>query len=291
MKYRPDESTLISWMYGELDETERSKVEGWFNENPAELQRIQQMQSVRDVMSNAADKEVIAPPVVVDHGPQVVPIWRTSYFRISMSIAASFLLIIVAGKLLGPEISYKNNELKISFASGKSEEKIIPQNIVDPSANQDNNQLTQAEIQEMINASLRSTEERIDKRLTANQAKLDKTVRTALASAPLEMDSLANRLSEASEIQVRAFVTTLRDENLTMMRQYLELSSTEQRAYMENLLVDFSKWQQEQRNQDLQVLLTRVNSIEHNTNQLKEETEQILASIISNSGASQKQSN
>src|SRR5688572_22159311 len=110
MKYRPDESTLISWMYGELDDAERAKVDAYFSENPEELKKIQQMQSVRQVMSSIADKEVIAPPVIHDHSQRVVPIWKTSYFRASISIAASFILIIVAGKLLGTEVSYANRE-------------------------------------------------------------------------------------------------------------------------------------------------------------------------------------
>ena len=284
MKYRPDESTLISWMFGELDVAERTKVEAFFAENPDELRKVQQMQSVRDVMSSVAEKEVIAPPVIHDSQPHVLPIWKMSYFRMSMSIAASFILIIVAGKLLGPEISLGNGELRISFGgSGNIEPALLVEDDRKP-------ELTQADVQEMINASIRSSEERVDQQLSATQTRLDNTVRTALASSPSNMDSLVNRLSRASESQVRAFVTGLRDENLQLMTQYLHLSSTEQRAYMENLLVDFSKWQQEQRSQDLQLLLARVNSIENNTNQLKEETEQILASIISNSGVSEKQS-
>ena len=290
---------MISWIYGELDETERAKVEAFFAENPDELRKVQQVQSVRQVMSSVADKEVISPPVIHDDQPRVLPIWKTSYFRMSMSIAASFILIIVAGKLLGTEVNLGNGELRVSFGGTKAHQVVGDPDSSSGQANNDHGQrnasdndqdLTQADVQDMINASIRSSEERVGQQLSATQARLDNTVRTALTASPSNMDSLANRLSRASESQVRAFVTDLRDENLQLMTQYLQLSSTEQRAYMENLLVDFSKWRQEQRSQDLQILLTRVNSIENNTNQLKEETEQILASIIANSGVSEKQS-
>jgi hypothetical protein len=283
MKYRPDESTLISWMYGELDETERAKVEAFFSENPEELRKIRQVQAVRDVMANIGDKEVIAPPLIQEDHPRVVPIWNTASFRTAMSIAASFILIIVAGKLLGPEISYANNELRISFGPRGNQ----------PPADQVNQVqgMSPTEVQQMIDASVKGSEARIDERLVSAQARLDRTVRSAMTSAPAGIDSLAREMSKASESQIQTFVASLREDNLQMMRQYLELSASEQRAYMENLLVDFSKWQQEQRNQDMQILFTRVNSIENNTNQLKEETEQILASIISNSGVSEKQAN
>jgi hypothetical protein len=98
-------------------------------------------------------------------------------------------------------------------------------------------------------------------------------------------------MSRASQAQITAFVAGLREENMLMMKQYLDLSAGEQRTYMENLLVDFSKWQQEQRNQDLQLFQARMSSVEQNTNQLKQETEQILSSLISNAGIIEKNSN
>jgi len=52
--------------------------------------------------------------------------------------------------------------------------------------------------------------------------------------------------------------------------------------YVENLLVDFSKYLQEQRKQDLVFFQSRMSSIEKNSSQFKQETEQILSSIISN---------
>lgn len=272
---------MISWMYGELDETERLKVEAFFNENPDELKRMQQMQSVRSVMSSIRDKEVIAPPFIQDDQSRTVPIWNTTSFRIALSIAASFILIIVAARLVGMEVSYANRELRISFGAPVVREVTVPVN----------EGLSQKEVQEMINTSLQVSEARVGEQLTSAQQRLDRTVQRALASAPKGIDTLVLQASRASELQLRAFVTSLREENLQMMKQYLDLSSSEQRVYMEGLLVDFSKWQQEQRNQDLQILQTQVNSIERNTNQLKEETEQILASIISNSGVSEKQSN
>jgi hypothetical protein len=53
---------------------------------------------------------------------------------------------------------------------------------------------------------------------------------------------------------------------------------------MENMLVDFSNYLQEQRKQDMQFVQAKVNSLEKNNNQFKQETEQILTSLISNPG-------
>jgi hypothetical protein len=50
---------------------------------------------------------------------------------------------------------------------------------------------------------------------------------------------------------------------------------------MEELLIDFAKYMEQQHRNDLQVLQARLNSIEQNTDLFKHETEQILTSIIS----------
>jgi hypothetical protein len=71
-----------------------------------------------------------------------------------------------------------------------------------------------------------------------------------------------------------------------MVKSYFQLNSTEQKQYVEGLLVDFSKYLQQQRNDDLQVVETQLKSLQQNTDLFKQETEQILTSIISTVGTS-----
>jgi hypothetical protein len=283
MNYKPDEATLISWMYGDIDEATRAKVDQYFAEHPEALKSIRQLQSARDVMAHIADKEVIAPPVIMEDSARVVPLWRSGWFRAAASIAASFILILVAGKILGPDVSYANGELRISFnGQAQAQQHVQPQQ----------EGITTTQVQRMIDASVKGSEERVGEQIAANQTKYNELIRKSVQStASTQMDTLVRQISRASEGQIQVFVAGLREENLRLMRQYLELSASEQRTYMENLLVDFSKWQQEQRSQDLMLVQTRVASIEQNTNQLKQETEQILASLIATGGITGKNSN
>lgn len=283
MKYRPDEATLISWIYGDLDEAERAKVDTYLSENPEEMRRVRGMQFAIGAMSHAQDKEVIAPPLIMDDTTRVLPLWKNTWFRSAMSIAASFVLIVVAGRLLGPDISYNNGELLISFGNGKRE-----QGVQTPTQQSG---LTEADVRDMIDASVKVSEERMDQRLVSTQAKFNESLRRTSQATPSQVDTIVSRMSRASQAQISAFVAGLREENMLMMQQYLELSASDQRTYMENLLVDFSKWQQEQRNQDLLLFQARMNNVEQNTNQLKAETEQILASLITNSEVSANNSN
>jgi hypothetical protein len=75
-----------------------------------------------------------------------------------------------------------------------------------------------------------------------------------------------------------------REENLKLVKDYFTLSGGEQKQYVEGLLVDFAKYLQQQRKDDLQLVEMRLNNIEQNNNVFKEETEQILTSIITSVG-------
>jgi len=265
MNYKPDESTLISYLYGELSDKEKAKLENYFRQHPEELAKLRALSDVRDVMSHAQDKEVIAPPVFVDDS-NVRSLWQSSYFKISLGIAASILFLLVAGKILGPEISYSSGELKISFADKKVEQ---PAPI---------NSLTEEKVREMISSSLASNNE-AQKNLKKEDEK--RLMQSLVDMNSKKMDALAKNASLASREQVQAFVAGLQEQNLKLMKDYFQLSSTEQKKYMESLLTDFSGYLQEQRKQDLQLVQNQMSYYEKNNNQFKQETEQILTSLIS----------
>jgi len=278
MKYKPDEGTLIAYLYGELDAAESKLVMEYLNEHPEELKHLQGMVELKSLMKNVQDKEVIAPPIFGDLPMEQVVFWRTGHFKTMMNIAASIVLILVAARLIGPEISYSNGELRISF-NDVPKETDSPVQPKQPS-------LSVEEVQTMINSSLNKNNETIAATWEDNQKKMNQAISSNFASNSKRLDELMNVASQASQDQMRTFVAGLQEENLKLMKDYLQLSSNEQKTYVEALLVDFSKYLQEQRKQDFQVFQTRMSSIEKNTDQFKQETEQILASIISNPDAS-----
>jgi hypothetical protein len=271
MNYKPDEGALIAYLYGELDAEEAAKVQAHLKQNPEALKKLQQWGDVRKVISTVQDKEVIAPPIFMDDS-NTKPMWLSSYFKTVMSIAASLLLIMVAGKLMGTEINYAKGVLHISFGAKQE----VPQEIIPPS------HLTEEKVKEMIQSSLVMNNEVITANWTEDQKRLSQSIRQNLEQSSKKIDALMKTASDASQEQVRTFVASLQSENLKLMKDYLQLSSEDQKKYTESLLVDFSQYLKEQRRQDLMLLQTRVNSLEKNTDQFKQETEQLLATIISN---------
>jgi hypothetical protein len=267
MKYKPDDGTLITYLYGELDAAEAEKVKAYLDQHPEVQEQVMQWTEVREMLSYVQAKEVIAPPVFADGNPRHTAFWQKGAFRTWMSIAAAVVLILVAGRLIGPEISYSRGELRISFNKAST-----------PVENKD--ALTPDYVQEMINTALASNNTQLQTEWENNQRKLEQTINTNFAFHATRFNELMKTTTQASQDQVRAFVAGLQEDNLTKMKDFLRLSAKEQNAYVEALLVDFSKYLQEQRKQDFQLFQTRMAAIEMNTDQLKQETEQILASII-----------
>ena len=279
MNYKPDEATLMAYLYGELEVNEAEKVHAYLQQNPEALAKLQGFCNVRDLLGQVQTKEVIAPPIFMGDD-NVRPLWQATYFRAMVGIAASLLFLMVAGRLLGTEINYQQGELKISFG-GKKET---------PTMVNEMHSVTEEKVQAMIESSLSKNNEALTATWNEEQQKLSRSIATNLDMNSKKIDGLMKTATQATQEQVRGFVASLQNENLKLMKDYFQLSSTDQKKYMESLLADFSGYLKEQRKQDLMMVQTRVTSLEKNTDLFKQETEQILASIISSPGGKNKNS-
>ncbi|MBN8578578.1 MAG: hypothetical protein KF775_09685 [Cyclobacteriaceae bacterium] len=278
MNYKPDEGTLMAYLYGELDAATKEQVDLYLAEHPQARERLQHLAVVRKSLAALADVEVIAPPVFVAEEKRAF-FWSSRYLKIPMGIAASLLLLLLAGRFFGPEVKYAKGELLISFRATQQEE--VQAQL-----------LSAQEVQQMINNSLAQNNQAMVANWKESNLKLQESLHQNLQQSSARIDKLIGVASQASQDQVRTFVAGLQEENLKLMQDYFKLSAKDQQVYVENLLVDFTKYLQEQRKQDLVLFQARMNNIEKNTDQFKQETELILASIISNpEGAIKKVNN
>lgn len=274
MSYKPQEHDWLAYLYGELEGAEREKVEQYLLSSPEAREEYESFKNLRAVMGNIGDKEVIAPPIFIGDSKQVY-FWQTSVFKTVMSIAATLLLLMVVGKLTDIRVNASGNEFKISFG-----EPSVPREVPVQVAS-----IKAEDVQNMINASLQQNNTVMQISWKESQAQLDASIRQNLAKNSGKIDQLVREAATASQDQIRSYVSSLQTENVNMVKNYFELTSSEQKAYVENLLVDFAKYLKQQRNDDLQLVQTRLNSLEQNTSVFKEETQQILSSIITTVGA------
>ncbi|HEY9044531.1 MAG TPA: hypothetical protein VIN08_01485 [Ohtaekwangia sp.] len=278
MSYKPDQQDWMAYLYGELEGEEKEKMEHYLLSDANARKELERYQQLRKMLGAVEDKEVIAPPIVLGDSGQQRFIWNTPTFRTIASIAASLLIIMLVGKFTGTQVSLSGNEFKISF--GEPKKTAIP--VVESAPS-----LTATDVQQMINQSLDQNNIAMQASWKETQQKLDQSIRSNLASNSGKIDRLVKEASTASQEQIRQFVSTLQNQNTEVVKNYFQLSSTEQKKYIENLLVDFAKYLQQQRTDDMQLVQTRLKALEQNTDIFRQETEQILSSIITTVGATE----
>lgn len=277
MSYKPNEADWMAYLYGELEGVEREHMENYLAENVEARKELENLKTLQKLMHTVKDKEVIAPPIVME-GHKQRNLWDYPYAKTILSIAASLLLLMIAGRVTNTTISTDTTGLHISFGEPKKADPISTEPM-----------LTQTEVQQMINASLSQNNSAWEASLTSNRQQIDESIRKSFATSNKNnerLDALVKEVATASQEQIQRYVVSLQNENMKMMQNYMQLTSTEQKDYMENLLVDFSKYLQQQRNDDLRLLQTKITDVEQNSNLFKAETEQILTSLISNNGTS-----
>ncbi len=283
MAFNVTEQELMAYLYGELEGAEREAVERHLAEHPEARAEMERLKALRSLMSSVKDKEVIAPPLVLGEPPRR-RMRELPYVRTVMSIAASLLILMVAGKILGLHVAWSGNQLSIAFGTPVAEQ-IAPPSSATSSVPAS---VTQEKVQQMINASLEHNNVAMREGWESTQEKLNASITRNLNLNSEKIDRMMKASSAASQEEIRSFVASMQADNMKLVKNYFQMSATEQKQYIEGLLVDFSKYLQQERTNDLQLVQTQLNSLEKNTDQFKQETEQILTSIITSVGGSAK---
>jgi hypothetical protein len=268
MKTKISEATLMAYLYGELSATEKQEVEKHFQENPEAMREFKEMQAVKNTLGKITDKEVIAPPIFMDEKP-TISLWQSGFFRYVTGIAAAFMIMMIGAKMLDVKMKYSGNEFSISFGEAKKE-------TIAPGISPD-------QVQQMINASLNQNNNLVQESWNESQQKWSEALKKNSIFNSQQVNNMSKAVAKESQEEIRQFMETLRNENATALQDYIRLSSNDQKQYIETLLVDFSKYVQEQRKQDLNFVQTKINSIEEDNNLFRQEAGQILTSLVGNS--------
>ncbi|MBT1705659.1 anti-sigma factor family protein [Chryseosolibacter indicus] len=279
MSYKPDERDWMAYLYGELEGEEKDRFEQYLQTNIEAQNELLKYQQLRNLISHVDDKEVIAPPLVLGDNKQ--QFWDTPYVKTILSIAASLIIVILVGRMAGISMRVTDNEFKLTFGQ--------PVEVKNESPVSNDNSLTKEQVRDMINASLQNNNLAIEETWKKNEEKLTASIKKNLETNSNRIDQLVKDASSVSQRDIRDFVASMQSENMRMVKDYFQLTSTDQKKYIEGLLVDFSQYLQQQRNNDLQLVDTRLRSLEQNTNIFQQETEQILTSIISSVGTTKRE--
>lgn len=270
MNYKPDESTLVAYLYNELNNKDRSKIEQYLKEHPEKRKELDEIKSMRQLLGKWEDKEVSAPSFVFDNSDDVVvfskSIWKIGFFRTTVGVAASLALLMLVGYFTNFSITKNETGVQLSFGQQlKVKEEVIPS-------------LTEADIKLIMQETLSRNNDSLLSKIIEVENNISDDFMAYQKTNNHIIRSINNNSIDESLIQ--GYVAQLKNENKSILFDLVTSTENVQKQYVNELMVDFSLYLEEQRQTDLQMIQTSFNSLKDNTEVSQIETNQILASII-----------
>ncbi|MEO1256846.1 MAG: hypothetical protein AAFY41_18440, partial [Bacteroidota bacterium] len=260
MSYKPEESTLIAYLYEELSEEDMKRVEEYLSGSAEARKELEDLKMSKLFLSNAKDKEVDVPTFTFNNPSSVVVAGGSPSFfwKKLAAIAASIALILLTGYLTNFQLSVGQDGLQVSFERS-------------------NENYNQEEVASIIASAIDKNNQLMKKDLVATEVVL----RDMILSTQNETKSSAVNLNDVSGINEK--LVAQRNELMEVLRGMIESSEVGQKQHIDKVLNDFAVYLDVQRQNDLDVIQSKFNSLENETELNLFQTNTILSNLISNS--------
>lgn len=252
--FKPDEAMLMDYMYGELSQEEKEKVEAYLLRHPEVAEELNAFGHIRDLMDEVEDKEVIAPkPFKTSQG---LFGHKWSPFAWPAGIAAAIVLLVVIGRLFSFQIEVSDKTVRLGFGM------------------EGDNRLNHQQVEQMIAQAIAQQ----------NTAAADHQQGQSVADSGYleEIEKLLNKQQAQNSRYVQDYMDKLAQQQETMILAYLDKHATDNKQFVQLMLTDFAQFMQEQREEDLVYLQARINLMEEDKQLFKLETAQMLNSLVMN---------
>jgi len=271
MSYKPDESTLAAYLYGELSKDEHAQVSDYLATHPEVKKELEEIRSMQKVMGKLQDKEVTEPSFVFEN-PEVVvvskPAFLTGFMKLTMGMAASIALLLLVGYFTNLSISFLENGMQLSYGTNEKINK------------SETNNFTEANVKAWMQESIVANNENLLSKINEVESHLSHEVDLQRVTHANQLKSLAS-VTKVDQVIIDQYVSQLKQENKDIILSLVEVSERNQQQYMSAMIADFSAYLDQQRNNDLEVIQASFNNLKDNTEISQIETNEILASIIS----------
>ena len=267
MNWKPNETDIVDYLYGELTPDIRKKFEQYMQQNTDFAKEVNDLRLTQEILPTLPDEEVILPlNFSTVAGAKKTEITGRKWLY-PLSIAASIAAILVVGYFTNFSISYGEEGFRMAFndetpvqsvSLSKDEINAIIDNRVNLASNQWNEQI--ADMQSSFTLQLDQNQ-----RVTESEIK-----RVANMKGQTEIE----------DEQILAFISQLKDENRKLMQTFYQASADEQQKYMRNILLDFQNYLDDQRQADLQFIRANMLELKSTSELNQEQTDKILANII-----------
>ncbi|MCB0496738.1 MAG: hypothetical protein KDC79_11435 [Cyclobacteriaceae bacterium] len=265
MSFEPTKEQLIDFVYGTLSEAERIQLEQAMKQNPDLKAEIEALNQSRSFLGNLEDQEVLEPERFMWELTQRQQ--KNRSFWPVIAVAASLSLLLIVAYATKFHISYGSFEL----AFGNSTKEIPAQ-------------LTSDQVQQMINQSITTNNVGLVAQIEDAREDIKSDFQAQLAANNKlqlkDMKRIAANYKQLPDDKVEAYLAQLSETNRTMINDFFTASAAKQQEYVSTILTDFYAFVDKQRKEDLQAIQANFNDLEYKNRLQTQQTDQILASII-----------
>ena len=214
-----------------------------------------------NLLGKLEDKEVLAPAFIFENNQLPVAATRgTGFGKVFLYFAAAISLILVSGYLTGFQANIQSGDLHIGFAGNEG--------------------LDQAEVNQWVTNAMADYESKQEVELTQMKSDLDKRIDSIEKSGMQSLESVLAGYSDNTQGIMKQYVRQVNKENLEMIQNFFLVSSEKQQTYLNTVLADFNKFYQDQREHDLKMIETGLNTMQSRHHVKQQETDLVLANLI-----------
>jgi len=267
METRNNEELMMGYLYDELTSDEKINFEERLAANPKLLLELNELKGTRKQIA-LKDEELVDPFMFSASGSGSVwmaaRIIGTGILKPAMGLAASIALVILLGYFTDLSLSTKNGYLSLSF--GKE------------SSGMQDHYATKAQFDQLL-SQMSTSKNQFTSRLTGIENNVDWRF-TNLPTQPNKYEEIS-RISADNAKQLSSLALSLQTDNLNFLDKYMTQSNSNQQRLIEGMLIDFSNYLEDQREEDLRSIEFSLKTLKQNQEISTQETNQVLASIIS----------
>ena len=254
MSYKPTKEELIDYLYGEMKEEIRVKMEQYLETHPEAQQELETLQGAQMALNQWNDEEVPEPLHLTTQ--QKLSEWH--YWRKFVAIAAILLIIMAFGWASGFQISYSDASFRAGFGTHQES-------------------MSEEEIQGLLAANKEEILRQLNTSINATRNNLDDQVHTIRATLINKIDQLES--ATLSEEETYLAINHQKQELVAQMVQLNQRLVADYREIFNQLIVNFSDNWENRRIEDLREIQAAIVNLEDATANRQDEIEEALFNL------------
>lgn len=258
---KPDEATLIDYLYGELDAERRAQVEAYLAVNPEAAAELADMEELREWVQEAKPQEEALPTLRISLTP---PAPRTSWWQSRwLQAAAVGLLLMLTAAALDLRLEIKDRQMTLAFGPTVPTELPSAPPVIDTTLRPLLWQLAQR--QDSLTEALAESEAREQRQF----------MRIAQ-----RMQSLGTQTITLDPSQLGMLRTELVAENARLVEDLVRRNQNEHLDLTADMLSQLAEYLEDQRTQDLELMAIALRNVWLRQDEQHQETELLLTQLI-----------